>query len=330
MTPDHAPPGGLVEKLGHHHLRPSSARERAALRRALILTASLLIIEVIGGFWAHSLALLSDAAHMLTDFLALALSGAAIGFASRPASKNRTFGFYRLEILSALANGILLAVLAGGILVEAYNRFGIQDPVRLGILAPVALAGLCANLVSFWWLSRARGGISTRAALWHVGADGASSLLVLLAAGVMALTSWWWVDAAVSAVLASIMIWGAFRLLRESLEILLEASPREIDLERVESRIQEVTGVDGVHDLHIWSLTSEVHALSGHLRVQPEKLSETDRIITDARKLLENSFGITHTTLQVESEACGEVVCILRPTDPFDEASRSDGTRDSG
>ena len=330
MSPDHAAPGGLVEKPGHQHPRPSSTRERAVLRRALILTGSLLVVEVIGGLLAHSLALLSDAGHMLTDFLALALSGAAIGFAARPTSKKRTFGFYRLEILSALANGILLAVLAGGILVEAYRRFGSQDPVHLGILAPVALAGFGANLVSFWWLSRARGGISTRAALWHVGADGASSLLVLLAAGVMALTAWWWVDAATSAVLGSVMIWGAFRLLRESLEILLESSPRGIDLERVETRIREVTGVDGIHDLHVWSLTSEVHALSGHLRVQPEKLSETDRIISDARRLLKNTFGITHTTLQVESEACGEVICVLRPADPVEQESRFDGTRDPG
>ena len=321
MTSDHEPTGGGVARPGHHHPRPTSTQERAALQRALILTALVLVIEVIGGLWAHSLALLSDAGHMLTDFVALALSGAAIGFATRPATKNRTFGFYRLEILSALANGILLAVIAGGILVEAYNRFGTHTPVRLDILTPVALIGLGANLLSFWWLSRARGGLSTRAALWHVGADGASSLLVLASAGIMALTAWWWVDPAVSAMMASVMIWGAYRLLRESLEILLESSPREIDLERVESRIREVTGVDGVHDLHVWSLTSEVHALSGHLRVQPEQLSETDRIIADARTLLKKDFGITHTTLQVESEACGEVVCVLRPSEPFDSVS---------
>lgn len=299
----------------HRHPRASSAGERTALRRALLVTAFLFVAEVVGGLVANSLALLSDAGHMLTDLLALALSAAAIGFATIPATERRTFGYYRLEILSALANGVLLAVLAGGILVEAWGRFGSPPHVRISVLAPIAAAGLLANVLSLWWLSRARGGLATRAALWHTAADTASSLLVLMAAFIMLATGWWWMDPVVSVVLAGVMVFGALRLLREALDVLLESTPREVSLREIESAMQGVEGVEAVHDLHVWSLTSEVHALSGHLRVQPELLAQTDRIISETRRLLKRDFRIDHTTLQVESEACGDVVCVLGPSE---------------
>jgi len=300
----------------HRHLRPTSADEGRALRRALALTAGLFVVEVAGGALANSLALLSDAGHMLTDLLALGLSGAALGLAGRPATERRTFGYYRLEILSALGNGVLLAVLAGGILVEAANRFGHPPRVGVEIVFPVAVCGLAANVLAFWWLRRAGGGIVTRAAVWHTASDAASSVLVLAAAGVMALTSWWWLDPAVSVVLAGVMVFGAFRLMRESLDVLLESSPRELDLARVEAAIRSVAGVEAVHDLHVWSLTSGVNSLSGHLRVKPDRLAQADRIIGEARRALEGRFGIVHTTLQVESEHCGGVICVLGSPEP--------------
>lgn len=299
----------------HRHLRPSSAGERVALRRALLVTSFLFVAEVVGGLIANSLALLSDAGHMLTDLLALALSAAAIGFATLPATDRRTFGYYRLEILSALASGLLLAGFAGGILVEAWGRFGSPPSVRIAVLIPIATAGLLANVLSFWWLSRAQGGLATRAALWHTAADAASSLLVLMAALIMLATGWWWMDPAVSVILAGVMVFGALRLLREALDVLLESTPREVSLSEIDRAMQGVEGVEGIHDLHVWSLTSGVHALSGHLRVQPERLTQADRIINEARQLLERDFRITHTTLQVESEACGEVVCVLGPSE---------------
>lgn len=306
----------------HRHIRKTAGGEKTALRRALILTTALFVVEVVGGILSNSLALLSDAGHMLTDLLALGLSGAAIGFAAKPPTERKTFGFYRLEILSTLANGVLLAVLAGGILAEALHRFGDAPRIRIDILVPVAAAGLVANLVSFRWLSRAQGGLSTRAALWHVGADSVSSLLVLAAAGGMALTGWWWLDPSLSVILATVMATGAYRLLRDSVEILLEAAPKDMEVERVEKAMRAVSGVEAVHDLHIWSLTSEVHALSGHLQVRPENLAETDRILGEARGVLEREFRITHTTLQVESERCGEVVCVLGPTEPVETSEK--------
>ncbi len=300
-----------------HHPRASSLDEGRALRRALVVTVLLFGIEVAGGILANSLALLSDAGHMLTDILALALAGAAIRFATRPADRKRSFGYYRLEILSAMANGVLLALVALGILVEAWRRFGSPPEVKVDILAPVAAAGLAVNLMVIWWLSRARGGLSTRGALWHAVSDGASSVLVLGAAGLMALTSRWWIDPAVSVLLAGVVVYGAYRLLRESVAVLLESTPPEVDLHRLGEAVTELEGVDGIHDLHVWSLTSGVHALSGHLRVQPERLGETDRILAEAKALLQRDFGISHTTLQLESVECGRVACVLGVTEPF-------------
>jgi cobalt-zinc-cadmium efflux system protein len=304
----------------HTHPRPSSTAERRALHRALALTAVILVAEVAGGIVANSLALLSDAGHMLTDLLALALSATAIGLATRPATLRRTFGYYRVEILSALANGILLAVFAGGILVEALNRFGNPPLVRVGVLAPIAAAGLVANALSLWWLSRAQGGLPTRAALWHTASDAATSVAVLAGGGVMALTGAWWLDPALSVLLAGVMVFGALRLLRDSVDVLLESTPRGVDLGRVGDAIRGIPGVESVHDLHVWSLTSAVHALSGHLRVHPDQLGDADRILAEARGVLARRFGIGHATLQVESERCGEIVCVLRPGDAPPEA----------
>ncbi len=250
---------------------------------------------------------------MLTDLLALGLAGAAIRFATLPPTGKRTFGYYRLEILSAAANGILLTVLAVGIVVEAWHRFAAPAPIRVGILIPVAAAGLLANLLSVRWLHRAHGGLNTRAALWHAAADGASSALVLIAAVVMALTSWWWVDSVASLLLAAVVVYGAYRLLREAVEVLLESVPRDMDIEMVRETMLSVEGVDDVHDLHIWSLTSQVHALSTHLMVRPEQLAHTDRILAEARRLLEERFHITHTTLQVETKRRAQGPCSLGP-----------------
>ena len=311
-----------------------AAAERTALRRSLAVTGVVFLAEVVGGVLANSIALLADAAHMLTDLLALALSAAAIQFAGLPPTRKRTFGYYRLEILSALANGILLAAMGGGIVVEAVRRFRSPSEVRVEILWPVALVGLAANLVVVWWLSRAKGGLSTRAALWHATSDGAGSVLVLLAAGVMAATSWWWVDPTVSLFLAGFVIFGSYRLLRESIHVLLESTPYGMDLERVQDALLALEGVEGVHDLHVWSLTSEVHALSGHVQVSAERLGETDRILGEARDLLEEKFGITHTTIQVESTDFGPGVCVLVGTEeeagPSPETQVEPGDRAAG
>jgi cobalt-zinc-cadmium efflux system protein len=293
------------------HLRPSSDAERRALAGALWLTALLFVVEVVGGILSNSLALLSDAAHMLTDLLALGLAGLALRLAARPATRRRTFGYYRLEILSALANGILLALFAGGILVEAWNRF--QDPpaVRTDVLLPVATAGLLVNVVAFWWLRRARGGLATRAATWHAASDGASSLLVLVAALIMTATGWRWIDPAASVLLAGVIVTGAYRLLRESVDVLLESVPGHLDVIELQEALCGVQGVEAVHDLHVWSLTSGVHALSGHLRVATEALADADRILEEAGRILGRRFGIQHTTLQLESERGGRFVCAL-------------------
>jgi len=293
------------------HLRPTSHAEKRALAGALWLTTLLFVVEVAGGVLANSLALLSDAAHMLTDLLALALAGGAIRLASRPATAKRTFGYYRLEILSALANGILLALFAGGILVEAWNRFQAPPEVRTAIMLPVAAAGLVVNIVAFWWLHRARGGLATRAATWHAASDGASSVVVLVAGVILATTTWRWVDPAASVVLAAGIVFGAYRLVREAVDVLLESTPGHVDVARLQESLVAVPGVESVHDLHVWSLTSGVHALSGHLLVTTEALPDANRILQVAVERVGREFGIQHTTLQIESRQCGRVACVL-------------------
>jgi cobalt-zinc-cadmium efflux system protein len=258
---------------------------------------------------------------MLTDLLALVLAGGAIRLASRPATAKRTFGYYRLEILSALANGILLALFAGGILVEAWNRFQAPPEVRTNVMLPVAVAGLLVNAVAFWWLHRARGGLATRAATWHAASDGASSVVVILAGVILATAGWRWVDPAASVLLAAGIVLGAYRLVREAVDVLLESTPSHVDVGELQQALCAVEGVESVHDLHVWSLTSGVHALSGHLLVGSEALPDANRILNDAVRLVARDFGIQHTTLQLESEQCGRYACVLVGEEPSSELS---------
>lgn len=295
----------------HGHLRSGSAGEWKALRRSLVLTAAVFVAEVAGGLASGSLALLSDAGHMATDMLALALSATAVRVAARPADPRRTFGYYRFEILAALVSGALLMFLALVILREGVERLSAPVSVRTSILLPVAGIGLATNAISFWWLRSARGGLATRAALWHAAADGLSSVLVLIAGAVMAFTRQWWIDPAVSLVVSGIIAWGAFRLLRESVDVLLESVPPGLDLDSVRDALLAIDAVTGVHDLHVWCLTSDVHALAGHLRVDRGRLGETDRVLSEAGRLLGERFGIRHTTLQVESDPCADPPCAL-------------------
>ena len=299
--------------MSHRHVRASAGSERKAVGRALALTGLVFAVEILGGLWSGSLALLADAAHMFTDVLALGLSWVAIVLASRPANPRRTFGYYRLEILSAFANGVLLALVAGGVILESTRRFADPPPVRVEILGPVAAVGLVANLMAWWWLRGAGDGLSTRAALWHVASDTVGSVLVLVAAGILWLTGWWWVDPVAGLILAAVVVIGALRLLREAADVLLESVPEGVDVAEVEAVMLAVDGVDSIHDLHVWSLTSGVHALSGHLRVSADRLGETDRILQAAKRGVRERFAIGHTTLQVESESCGRVVCVLGP-----------------
>lgn len=278
------------------------AKDRRRLWLALGITATILVAEVIGGLISGSLALLADAAHMLSDIGALSVSLFALWMACRPAPPEKSFGYYRLEILSALFNSVLLIVLALFIFLAAWQRLMEPSEVRTWTLIWVAAGGLLANLVSIYILhGGARRSLNVRGAMAHVMGDAASSVGVVVGGVVMAMTGWYRVDPVISMGIGLIILVGAWRLLREVVHVLLEATPRGLDPGQVARAITEIPGVHSVHDLHIWSITSGMPALSGHVTAEPKPVSEQDELLRRVKSMLLERYEIEHTTLQIES-----------------------------
>jgi cobalt-zinc-cadmium efflux system protein len=308
-------PGGLSLGLHRHEgisrpSRPSHrdaasrSREKRNLLVSLVIAVVVMIAEVVGGLLTNSLALLSDAGHMLTDASAVLLSLIAHALATRPKDERRTYGFHRLEILAALLNAGILVVLAGFIFYHAYERF-LEPPVVDALpMLGWAILGLVANGVAVFFLAQSRESLNARAAFLHVLFDGLSSVFVVGGGIAMYFTGWFLLDPILSCVLALLIAVSAVRLGREAMHILLEGVPREIDLEAVRRAIASVPGVCGVHDLHIWSITSGLTALSAHLMVTPENLHQSDEILAAVNQEIRARFDIGHSTLQIESGAC--------------------------
>jgi len=277
------------------------ARDTRRMTAALLLTCLIAVVEAIGGWLTHSLALLSDAGHMWTDVSALGLALLAAWFAGRPANRKRTYGYVRLEILSALVNGVLLLAITIFIVVEALERLRHPATVILGPMALVATIGLGANLLAMGFL-RSGHSLNTRSAFLHVLGDALSSVGVLIGAGVMAFTGWTWVDPVISIGISGVVVVGGWRVLREAVDVLLETVPPHVDVEGVESALGSIPKVTAVHDLHIWTVGSGMVALSAHLVVDEPSACENDTILVAAKRALVERFGIDHSTLQIESQ----------------------------
>jgi cobalt-zinc-cadmium efflux system protein len=268
------------------------------LATVLGLTLTFMVVEAIGGWLSGSLALLADAGHMLTDAGALGLSLLSAWVALRPASQSKTYGYQRWEILAALINGAALFGIAGWVVVEAIQRIQNPEPIRAGLFLVIAAGGLMVNLVSLGILHGIReGNLNTRGAYLHVLGDALGSVGALTAAAIIATTGWLLADPIVSIVLALFILVGAWRLLRESTDILLESVPGHVSMAEVQQRMLGVGGVTAVHDLHVWAVTSKLVAMSGHaivpdLGTHPEVL---DRIRSEMSLL-----GIGHVTIQLE------------------------------
>jgi cobalt-zinc-cadmium efflux system protein len=280
---------------------------RRPLLVAILITLTVLAVEVTGGILANSLALLSDAGHVLTDLLALVLTFTAFLISSRPPSPRRSFGYYRIEILAALVNGALLLVIAAAILRESFMRFAAPEAVRIGPMIVAASVGFAGNLAAVLVLYSERSNLNVRGALFHVLGDTLSSVGVLLAALAMWLTGFALVDPIMGALIAVVIVIGAIGLLKESVDILLEACPVGIDTDRVAARMREMRGVQAVHDLHIWSITSGMHALSGHIVLAEGHSGPTDDLLARLQGTLKEEFGIAHTTIQIETESFEEI-----------------------
>ena len=288
---------------GHSHTDAVSAagRHRRPLVIALVITAVYMVVEALTGILTGSLALLSDAGHMLTDVVGLGMALAAIQFASRSRERSNTFGLYRLEVLAGLANAVLLFGVAIYVLYEAVQRFSDPPDIAGAPMLIVAAVGLGVNLVSFRLLrAGAAESLNVKGAFLEVMADALGSAGVLLAGAIVLITGWPYADPIIGAGIGLFILPRTWRLGRAAIRILLESAPPDVDVEEVESRLSGLAGVLAVHDLHIWTVTSGVDAASAHLELAPG--AALGDVLGRATRLLEVDFGIDHVTLQCEPE----------------------------
>lgn len=286
---------------GHQHFDMQREGNQKGLLIALCITAGIMILEFIGGLVTNSLALLSDSGHMLSDTSSLALSLVAIWFANRAASSEKTYGYYRFEVLAALFNGVTLFVIAGFIIYEAYERVLNPQTVASGTMMIIAAIGLGANLLSAWSLLRqgdVKDNVNLRSAYLHVLGDALGSVGALVAGLLMLLFNWYIADPIISVVVALLILKSAWGVLTHSFHILMEGSPAHVDINEIKELLKEIDGVKGVHDIHVWTITSGLHSFSCHLQVSDDQ--DCQAILQKALNLVNEQCGIEHSTIQVE------------------------------
>lgn len=308
---------------GHDHALPATTKERS-LRWALGLTSAFLIAEVVGGVVLNSLALLSDAAHMFTDVAALAIALAAIRIARRPADQRRTFGYHRFEILAAAFNALLLFGVAGYILFEAWQRWRQPEEVQTTGVLVVAALGLVVNLASMWMLRSGKdASLNVKGAYLEVWSDMLGSIGVIAGAIVIRVTGWNWVDSVIAVAIGLWVLPRTWVLLKDTLNILLEGVPEGIDIAAVRQSLLGLPGVLGVHDLHVWAVTSGRPSLTVHLVHAPDVATPTE-LLERARAVLAADHRIRHTTVQLETQPCAQADVAVGPEGSGEPASRED------
>jgi cobalt-zinc-cadmium efflux system protein len=292
--------------MSHEHSHSRSSRT-GSLAGALALVLGYTAAEFIGGWLSGSLALLADAGHMVSDAAALALTLLAIRFASRPPTPDRTYGYHRAEILAALANGVTLVVIALFIVVEAYDRLQNPRDIASGLMVSVATGGLAVNLAGLWIL---RGGhshdLNVRGAWLHVLTDALGSIQAIVAGLLIWVYGWIWVDPIASILIATLVIYSSWTLIRQSVGVLMEGTPSHIEVGAVRAALEDLPDVCGVHDLHVWTITSGFVALSTHIDV--DEGADMAAVLKSAERLLAGRFTIRHTTIQIDRSAiCDQV-----------------------
>jgi cobalt-zinc-cadmium efflux system protein len=293
-----------VHPHGHNHGHAHATG--SILRWSLVATTAFVLVELIAGLKAHSLALVSDAGHNFTDALALGLAWAGVYLQAKPADEVKTYGYHRAGVLSAFVNALTLVALSVWILYESVLRLRAPEPVNETVMMVVAGLGLALNGGIMLALKAAsRNDLNIRSAFVHMLGDALGSVAIVLGAVAIRYTGWVRVDPILSIVIALLIVWTAWDIIRESLNILLEGLPRSIHLADVTLAMSSVAGVLGVHDLHIWSLGSSTHALSCHVLIEDVPPSASDTILRSLNALLDRRFGIAHTTVQFEHVSCG-------------------------
>jgi cobalt-zinc-cadmium efflux system protein len=291
----------------HNHSHFGEVTQQAVRRLALSLGITLIFVfvEIAAGLFGNSLALLTDAAHNFTDVIALGLSWYALRLTSQPSNSEKTYGYHRAGILVALVNSTTLVVIALGIFYEAYRRFISPPQVQADILIGVGLVAVLVNIVTALLIQRgSQHDLNLRSAFMHLMGDVLSTVGAVIAGVIIAFTGWNWLDPLVSVLIGLLILWSAWGILREAVEILMESTPTDIDSERLVDDIRDVDGVQGVHDLHIWSISQGLRTLSAHLVTDDVSISDGEAIQTRVTELLAHRYGIAHSTLQLESQQC--------------------------
>jgi len=300
----------------HSHAHLDNFTQAAVRRMAFSLGITLLFVflEISAGLYANSLALLTDAAHNFTDVLALGLSWWALNLTGRPPNRDKTFGYHRAGILAAMANSTTLVVIAAGIFFEAYRRFLNPPEVQAEILVGVGVVAVVVNIVTALLVRQgAEHDLNIRSAFLHLMGDVFSTLGAVIAGILIRYTGWNWLDALVSVLIGLLILWSAWSILREAVDILMEGTPKDLDIDKMVRDILDVDGVYNVHDLHVWSITRNMRTLSAHLVTDDLPVSKCAVIQSRVHELLRIKYGVRHTTLQFESERCnpGHLYCDL-------------------
>jgi cobalt-zinc-cadmium efflux system protein len=289
----------------HTHITDLSSSTTRRLVLSLGLTAAFVVVEVLAGLFANSLALLTDAAHNVTDVLALALTWWALRATTKPAHSGKTYGNHRAGILVALVNSTTLVIIALGIFYDAYRRLLAPPEVKADVLIGVGLAAVIVNLVTAQLVRRgSEHDLNLHSAYLHLIGDVLSTVGAVVAGIIIRFTGLNWLDPLVSIFIGLLILWNAWGILRESLNILMEATPADVDVEAVVTDILRVEGVRGVHDLHIWSITRGLRTLSAHILTDDIPISDGAKIQAAVSKILDHTYGIAHATLQLECEGC--------------------------
>ncbi|MEG6586596.1 cation diffusion facilitator family transporter [Dendrosporobacter sp. 1207_IL3150] len=290
------------EHISHSHGISSRGSNKKGLTIALLTTAVIMVVEFFGGLITNSLALLSDSGHMLSDVSSLALSLIAMWFASKPPSPQKTYGFYRFEILAALLNGLTLFAIAGIIIWEAYQRLFAPPNVSSGTMIAIAAIGLAANLFSAWMLIRksdVSGNVNVRSAYLHILGDALGSIGAIIAGLLMSAFAWYIADPIISVIVALLILKSAWGIIDESIHILMEGTPPTVKADEVKQALLAIQGVKNIHDIHIWTVTSGIDSLTCHLVIDNEQNSQD--ILRQAILTVEKDFNIQHTTIQIET-----------------------------
>jgi cobalt-zinc-cadmium efflux system protein len=289
----------------HSHLGDLAKQTTARLAISLVITLAFVVVEAIAGFWANSLVLLTDAAHNFTDVIALALSWYAVRVTARPANSGKTYGYHRVGILVALVNSTTLALIVLGIFYEAYHRLVAPLPVEANILIVVAVIAFVVNAGTAWLVKRgSENDLNLRSAFLHLAGDAASTFAAILAGIGIALTRLEWLDPLFSLFIGGLILWNAWGIIREAVDILLEGTPRDVDMSQIVRDLLGVEGVRGVHDLHLWSITQNMHSFSAHVVTDDTPISASAAIQQQISAMLFHKYGVAHATLQFECAGC--------------------------